>query len=81
MRPICYVKWIDSGISFGNGWRDKEEVLDEIEQEKEPAESVGFLMKEDKDWLILFCTMSNNNVNGGITINKKNIIERAYIKI
>jgi hypothetical protein len=79
-RKIIYLKWIDSGISIINRWENPKDILRDIDTEKKPVETVGFLLKEDKDWIALSASRNERSINGGFAVYKKNIIERRELK-
>lgn len=80
IKKIAYIKWIDSSISLLNRWDSIENFLESIEVEKKPVETVGFVIKEDKDWLYLATsTTCTNSINCGFVIFKKNIIKRINL--
>jgi hypothetical protein len=75
---IVYVRWIDSGYSLlADRWQDIEDVKN-LKDEIKPIETVGFLLEESADYLILAqsYSCSENSVRGGYIIYKKNILER-----
>jgi hypothetical protein len=78
-RKIHYIKWIDSGISIHDGWSDINTILKTIEPLKKAIETVGILIKEDEDWIILATTTHNGQINGGFGVYKKNIVERRVL--
>jgi hypothetical protein len=75
-NKIISVVWIDSGISVINRWENPEEILKDIDLEKKPVKTVGFLLKEDDDWIVLATSLNERSINGGFAVYKKNIIER-----
>ena len=75
---IVYVKWLDSGYSLlADRWQDVDEVK-KLKDTIKPIETVGFLLEESADYLILAQSYSEseNTVRGGYIIYKKNILER-----
>lgn len=75
---IVYVKWLDSGYSLlADRWQDIEDVKN-LKDEIKPIETVGFLLEESTDYIILAqsYSCSENSVRGGYIIYKKNILER-----
>lgn len=73
IRDAYFVEWIDSGISLlGNVWQTFDEV-NSIAENAELTETVGFLIYESQDWIILAQTINDNQVRGGYCIYKKNI--------
>jgi len=75
MKKIVYVRWIDSGISLlGNVWQTKEEIQ-EIVENNEPTETVGILIHEDNDWIIVAQTINGDQFRGGYCIYKPNITQ------
>lgn len=79
---IVYVKWLDSGYSLlADRWQDIEEVK-ALKDDIKPVETVGFLLEESANYLVLAQTVSEseNSVRGGYIIYKKNILERRICK-
>lgn len=77
---MVYVQWIDSGFSLlGNVWQSEEEIMDVVENIP-VAETVGFLLKETKEWMVLVQTEADNQYRGGYIIYKKNIIRKIELK-
>lgn len=75
IEKCYYVKWVDSGFSLlGDVWQTMEEIS-EILKESKIVETVGFLLGETDDWIILGQSMNQNLVRGGYFVYKKNIIE------
>lgn len=75
---IVYVKWLDFGYSLlADRWQDIEDVK-KLKDEIKPIETVGFLLEESADYLILAqsYSVSENSVRGGYIIYKKNILDR-----
>ena len=74
MIKMVYVRWIDSGISLlGNVWQTKEEIQ-EIVENNEPTETVGMLIHEDHDWIVVAQTINGDQYRGGYCIYKQNIM-------
>lgn len=73
---LLEIKWDDA--SFDDGWeadKDKEELTPQV------AISVGFLIRETKDHLLLASTHDEEgSTNGRFQIPKKMIINRKEIK-
>lgn len=79
---IVYVKWLDSGYSLlADRWQDIEEVK-ALKDTIKPVETVGFLLEESADYLVLAQSYSEseNSVRGGYIIYKKNILERMICR-
>ena len=50
---IVYVKWVDSGYSLlADRWQDIEDVKN-LKNEIMPIETVGFLLEESENYIIL----------------------------
>lgn len=84
---IIYVKWLDSGYSLlADRWQDIEDVknldVKNLKDEIKPIETVGFLLEDSANYLILAqsYSCSENSVRGGYIIYKKNILERRTVK-
>ena len=79
---IVYVKWVDSGYSLlADRLQDIEDVKN-LKNEIMPIETVGFLLEESENYIILAqsYSCSENSVRGGYIIYKKNILERRTVK-
>ena len=77
---IVYVQWIDSGFSLlGNVWQSEEEIMDVVENIP-IAETVGFLLKETKEWIVLVQTAADTQYRGGYIIYKKNIVSMRSLE-
>ena len=51
MASRIFVEWVDSGMSLdGSVWQTKED-LNEIINGIKTCKTVGFLLKETKDWI------------------------------
>ena len=74
MMKKVYVAWTDSGLSLlGNVWQTEEEI-DNIVENIQTTETVGFLLKETDDWIVLVQTVNEDQYRGGYVIYKKNIV-------
>lgn len=70
-----YVKWIDSGYSLrGDIWQTEDEIEDLLKELKE-VETVGFLIQDNSEWIVLAQSRNLDMVRGGYIIYKKNIVE------
>jgi hypothetical protein len=78
-KKVHYIKWIDSGIAIINRWQDIADLKDNLRDYQKTAESVGFLIKEDEDWVVLATTWHNDEIICGQAVYKKNIIERRVL--
>ena len=77
---MVYVQWIDSGFSLlGNVWQSEEEIMDVVENIP-ITETVGFLLKETKEWIVLVQTTADTQYRGGYIIYKKNIVRKMELK-
>ena len=66
-----YVKWLDS--SGYNGWVDKHEFSDDLQEIK----TVGFLVSEHEDRIVVCSHISDHTLGSPIVIPKFAIIERT----
>jgi hypothetical protein len=81
-RKIVYLKWIDSGLGLPNNWQEVQTNLEDVkERGNNPAESVGFLVKENKNWITLATSLDKNCMNGGCAVYKKALLERREIRL
>lgn len=51
-RPMVYVRWCDA-VSNANGWSSEEEAIDWAESVEWLTETVGWIMKETKEYLLI----------------------------
>ena len=72
MNKVNYVEWVDSRFWFG--WQDP----DELSEEPITIKSIGFLVKEDDNTVILTNSLSDASMNVGnpVLIPKCSIIRR-----
>jgi len=69
-KKIARVKWLDANSKYG--WRDDDE-----EWELFTIDSVGYVVKETKDFIVLTTSVSqNDHYMDPITIPKKMIVSR-----
>ena len=83
-KPIIYVEWVDSHVvGVGDTWREVSHI--EIEQDIK-CYTVGFLIKENKECMIISSNMAfvdhdtDFQVAGTIMIPKQAVVELKYIK-
>ena len=77
---MVYVQWIDSGLSLlGNVWQSEEEIMDVVENIP-VAETVGFLLKETKNWIVLVQTVADTQYRSGYIIYKKNVVSMRSLE-
>lgn len=81
MSKIVYVKWIDSGYSLrGDLWQTIDEVK-QLKNELKEVETVGILIEDDSDWLIVATSLNLDMIRGGYLIFKKNILKMKFYDI
>lgn len=74
MISRVFVEWVDSGMSLdGSVWQTKDDLNETINGIK-TCQTVGFLLKETKDWICLGQTICDEQFRGGYLIYKKNIV-------
>lgn len=74
-----YVKWIDSGYSIRSDvWQTQEEVESLLNELKE-VETIGFLVSDNEDWIILAQSVNMDMIRGGYLIYKRNILEKKEL--
>ena len=74
MISRVFVEWVDSGMSLdASVWQTKDDLNETIDGIK-TCQTVGFLLKETKDWICLGQTICNDQFRGGYLIYKKNIV-------
>lgn len=72
MKPLrkVLVTWIDAVTS--HGWESAAAAAGDSASEK--CESIGYLLRQNKEEIVLAQTVSGNDINGRITIPKVWII-------
>jgi hypothetical protein len=51
--PLLYLEWIDAGVLDTKGWLDRKELAEESRPEKFINKTVGWLLRETKDDLVI----------------------------
>lgn len=76
-RKLVYVKWLDHHNLNDSGWKDFDELVPHVME----MESVGWVMCEDKNYLVLAAHMNEKHQTacGEIMIIKKCILNRQEI--
>lgn len=78
MNPedLVLLTWVDAATS-GHGWRS----LDKVREQVPPTVlSVGWIIKETPDYVILISSyMDNDNVDGDILVPKGMIVSRQRL--
>ena len=74
---IVLVEWVDS--YFGRGWSDNDVLIEET-KEKFVCTSVGWLMNENKDFILIVPHRSKNQGSGNITIPKSCVISMKTLR-
>ena len=73
--PLVEISWDDAATS--HGW----EAAEDLETEAEIATTIGFLVKETSDHVVIASTIdANGNNNGRIQIPKRMIRKRRVIR-
>lgn len=73
-RKAVYLEWVDAAAE--NGW-DADDKVGGIDY----CKALGFLIKEDKEQIIIAATVSEKESNARIAIPKVWIKKRKWIKI
>lgn len=80
---IVRVRWLDSGahLDFDRGWRTLTEFMEKAALGTMEAETVGYLMHEDDDVILLGQTHNPTGDNwvGAQMIAKRNVLSREYL--
>lgn len=71
--PITVVEWMDSCSLKGGTWNDTEHVE---ELSPHQVRSVGWLLKEDRDVIVLVPHAAQHQVSGELCILKGTIVRR-----
>ena len=75
--PPVYVKWIDS--NGGHGWSTLDWIKDNISFSI--CESIGYLLKEDVDYILLVQSIDDNEHGDNfIAIYKTSILEQRPLR-
>ena len=83
MKKAEYVEWRDSGMFQADGWQKRWEFTQAKGDLHTPARSVGFVLHEDKDTLILSTThdKAHDAYFGAQFIAKSNIVKRKKVRV
>lgn len=77
---VSFVRWLDSGshLDFDRGWKGLSDYVVRASLDNMVAESVGFVMHEDEDVLLLGQTRdtAGQSYVGAQAIAKQNILDR-----
>lgn len=52
-KPVVVVEWLDSGLNISDGWQKTDDVLGQARIERMNVTTVGMLMHEDDDLVIV----------------------------
>lgn len=64
-REIAFVEWVDAGVLAAN-WRSFDEVIGEqLDDAKKVIRSVGFVLKEDDDGVVLAAMLNDTHDDVG----------------
>lgn len=85
MKKAEYIRWTDSGMFHDDGW-EKAYAITQRKHRRAlhvPAESIGFVIHEDRKTLVLSPThdRAHDNYFGGQFIAKKNIVKRRKVRV
>ncbi len=78
--PMVLVEWRDSSSTTGNVWKTVEEAIRVAKEETTPCVSVGFLVHEDAEWIVLvphlsvFPPIEDSQGSGDMTIPRCSVI-------
>lgn len=75
---VVYIKWIDSAHS-ASGWINKVEGVDFALENNPPSQTVGFLIREDKESVTLLQSIGKWQVDNCIKILKFSIVDRKNL--
>lgn len=76
---ITYLEWVDSSSFTSRVWTDKNHVVNEIPDLT--CISIGFMVKETKEFITIVGSTSPNEYAGIMTIPKCAITKRKNIKL
>ena len=79
MTPV-YIKWIDA-MSADTQWKTIEDAIDWGADVDCTVEEIGFIVEENKEYILLASRINNNMVAGLMKIPKKYITKRTDICI
>lgn len=74
---ILKLQWIDSHSL--NNWAYDNDYIEEASK-KGIITSIGYLLKETKDYYLLVQSYGNEQVSNGIMIYKKTVVKKELIK-
>ena len=85
MKKAEYVRWRDSGMHHSDGWQKAYAIASDknVRDVHVPAESIGFVIHEDRKTLVLSPThdRAHRNYIGGQFIAKSNIVKRKKVRV
>jgi hypothetical protein len=74
---IVYIEWLDSGLSYTDGWKSKEEIISAAKLAI--VTTVGFLFHETDDTLYIALSVHGNDAYGVQLIAKQNIVSQSFL--
>ena len=75
---IVYVRWLDSGLSYTDGWKSREEIVSSAKLAI--VSTVGFVFHETEDTLYIALSVHGNDAYGVQLIAKQNIVSIQTLK-
>lgn len=72
MNEMIRVEWLDSGLSYTDGWKSFSEIIEKAKLAI--VTTVGFKFHEDDDAIYVALSVHGNDAYGVQVIAKKNII-------
>ncbi len=82
-RPAVRIQWIDSGMHVDKGWKSLEDYKTDINISKATVETVGILMHEDEDSLMVGLSYdpTHDAWYGAQWVLKPNIVSVEYLDV
>lgn len=76
---LVYIEWVDSTSLYGGVWKN----IGDIDAMKGPCTitSIGFLLKETKDYVSIAAHVSDSQVSGDMIIPKVAITKRKVLNV
>lgn len=74
---MIYVRWLDSGLSYTDGWKTFEEIKSSVKLAY--VETVGYLFYTDDETLFIALSVHENSAYGVQLIAKANIDKMYFI--
>ena len=76
-KKLVIIEWLDSS-TFGGIWNDISEIVDQTHSLL--CRSVGWVLLDNKDFIVLVSHLTGKQASGDMTIPKKAILKTTVLK-